>query len=185
VKKYPISRKADLVVQEMDNEVLIYDLTENKAYCLNQTSALVWQLCDGNKTIDEISEILGQKLNSSANQDIVWFALDQLKKENLIENEIGSHKTLTGMSRREVIRKVGLGTMMALPIVASISAPLAIHAASSCNTGAICNCSTDVGMNTACTEAGAPVCITFSSGGMNCMCVQTNNGNTMGTCLLV
>lgn len=132
MKIQPISRKANLVIQEMEGEILIYDLNENKAFCLNQTAALVWQLCDGNKSVDEISEILGQKLNSSANEDIVWFALDQLKKEKLVENEAQLGNYFAGISRREVIKKVGLGTMIALPIVASITAPIALNAASGC-----------------------------------------------------
>ena len=40
----PRSRRNDLVVQEMDGEILIYNLTENKAFSLNETSALVWEL---------------------------------------------------------------------------------------------------------------------------------------------
>jgi hypothetical protein len=36
----PKSRQNDLVVQELEGEVLIYDLSINKAYCLNPTSAL-------------------------------------------------------------------------------------------------------------------------------------------------
>jgi hypothetical protein len=42
----PISRQSNVVVQEIEGEVLIYDLKVNQAYCLNQTSALVFQLCD-------------------------------------------------------------------------------------------------------------------------------------------
>ena len=44
----PKARKENLVVQESNGEVLIYDLDTNKAFCLNETSALVWQACDGN-----------------------------------------------------------------------------------------------------------------------------------------
>jgi hypothetical protein len=130
---YPVSRKANLVVQEMDSELLIYDLTENKAFCLNETSALIWQLCDGNKSVDEISKIIGQQLNSPANEDIVWFALDQLKKEKLIENEEELGNYFAGMSRREVIKKVGLGSVIALPIVAGLIAPVSLQAQSCAN----------------------------------------------------
>ena len=37
----PVARKEGLVIQETSNEVLVYDLTINKAFCLNQTSAIV------------------------------------------------------------------------------------------------------------------------------------------------
>jgi len=51
----PESRQSGLVIQELGGEILIYDLREDKAFCLNATSALVWQACDGNKTVGEIS----------------------------------------------------------------------------------------------------------------------------------
>jgi hypothetical protein len=55
LKDYPHSRTKELVVQELKGELLIYDLSTNKAFCLNETSALVWQLCDGKSSISEIS----------------------------------------------------------------------------------------------------------------------------------
>lgn len=131
-RKYPVVRKNNLVVQEVDGEVLVYDLRENKVFCLNQTSALVWQHCDGEKSVPQIRELINNKLGSSATDDLVWLALDQLAKENLIENEEALPEHLTGISRRDVIRKVGLGTMVALPLVSSIVAPRAAAAQSGC-----------------------------------------------------
>ncbi len=58
----PKARKENLVVQELDGEVLIYDLNTNKAFCLNEASALVWQACDGNKDVSEIRKSLGKQL---------------------------------------------------------------------------------------------------------------------------
>lgn len=131
-KIYPIGRKHDIVVQEVESEVLIYDLQSNKAFCLNKTSASVWNLCDGTKSVSEISQSLSKKLKLPANEYLVWLALEQLKKEKLIENELVLENPFAGMSRREVIKKVGLGTLIALPIVASIVAPTAANAASPC-----------------------------------------------------
>lgn len=187
MKKYPVSRKADLVVQEMDGEILIYDLTENKAFCLNQTSALVWQLSDGNRTVDEIGEILGQKLNSSANEDIVWFALDQLKKEKLIENEAELGNYFAGLSRREVIKKVGLGTMIALPIVMSITAPVAVAAVSSCGTTCTCGTGNNVGPGATAggicgTTGGSGVACPAAPAGCNVCRTNTGGNNTAGMC---
>ncbi len=160
-KKYPVSRKDNLVIQELDGEVLIYDLKENKAFCLNETSALVWQSCDGKNAISDISKFLGDKLNSPASDDLVWFAIDQLKKEKLIENEaeLGNH--FEGMSRREVIKKIGLGSMIALPIVASMVAPVSVQAASCTNLGCICSTSMTLVANEQCNTAS-------NMGGMVC-----------------
>jgi hypothetical protein len=140
-KVAPQSRKNEIVVQDLNGEVLIYDLKSNKAFCLNETSALVWQACDGTKSVSEISQAISKKLNEPANEDLVWLALDQLKQENLLENSDEIASGFNGMSRREAIRKVGLGTMIALPFVTGLIAPsaamaqslAAICAASSCD----------------------------------------------------
>lgn len=139
----PRSRKENLVVQELDGEVLIYDLQTNKAFCLNITSALVWQACDGTKNIAAISKWVSEKLDSANNEDLVWLALDQLKKERLIENgaEINSH--FEGLSRRQVIKKIGLGSMIAIPVVSSLVAPVAAATGSGAcagNLGLACLC---------------------------------------------
>ena len=121
----PKSRKENLVIQELEGEVLIYDLEKNKAFCLNETSALVWQSCDGSRTIAGISDAVGKQLNSQVNEDMVWLALDQLSKENLIENKDEIKNKFDGLSRREVVKKVGLASLVALPVIASLTAPVA------------------------------------------------------------
>ncbi len=127
----PLSRRENLVVQEVKDEILIYDLSESKAFCLNNTSALVWQACDGNKTAGEISESISRKLKSDVSEDIVWLALEQLKKENLLENKSEITGKFTGVSRRDAIRKIGLGSAIALPIVASLVVPTSTMAQAS------------------------------------------------------
>jgi hypothetical protein len=187
-QKYPVSRKDNLVVQELDGEVLIYDVSENKAFCLNETSGLIWQACDGEKSVAEISKLVSQKLNSPANEDLIWFALDQLKKENLIENGANLPNHFAGMSRREVIKKIGLGTMIALPVVASMVAPVAVEAQSACNVGAACTCAISGmaagGAGGACAPVGTGGCNMFPVGAPTCICRANSNGNGdfTGTC---
>src|SRR5215213_1906935 len=171
----PKSRKENLVIQELEGEVLIYDLEKNKAFCLNETSALVWQSCDGSRTIAEISDVVGKQLNSQINEDLVWLALDQLSKESLVEKQTELSHKFKGVSRRDVIRKVALGTMIALPVVTSLVAPLAVHANSACIAGGACTCTATGTQGTLCTAA-TPCADT------NCRCFHANSGNTTGTC---
>ncbi|NJM54458.1 MAG: PqqD family peptide modification chaperone [Blastocatellia bacterium] len=60
----PVSRQANIVVQDLESEVSIYDLSINKALCLNETSALVFQLCDGTNSVAEISNLMSVKLKT-------------------------------------------------------------------------------------------------------------------------
>lgn len=175
----PKARKENLVVQELNGEVLIYDLQKSKAFCLNETSSLVWQLCDGNLSVSEISESISRKLNSPANEDLVWLALDQLKKENLIANGEEVISNFAGMTRREVVKKVGLGTMIALPIVASLTAPMAVHALSTCTsmgTNCTCTLSSPASGKTACNRTVGTV--SGCTGICNCDCDVSNKASS-------
>jgi len=129
---YPKSRNEDIVVQEMGKEILVYDLKTNRAVCLNETAAIVWRLCNGKRAVSEIADEAGKQMKSSVDENLISFALDQLKKDGLLSEGFEQNERFPGLSRREVIRKVGLGAMVALPIVSSIVAPRAVAAQSGC-----------------------------------------------------
>lgn len=130
----PLSRSQDLVVQDLNGELLIYDLRDHRAFCLNETCAIVWKACDGSNTVSEIGARLG-------GDELVWLALDQLREENLLDAPVEPVKAFEGMSRREVIRKIGLGSAVALPIISAIVAPTAASAQSCLPTDASCTAS--------------------------------------------
>ncbi len=124
----PKARKHNIVIQKIEDETLVYDLDENKAYCLNETSALVWGLCDGTRDASDISNEMSTKLKTLINEEFVHLALDQLSKDGLL-NDSGQDY-FSGLSRREIISKIGFSTAVALPLVAAIVAPEIVDAAS-------------------------------------------------------
>ena len=124
----PKSRQSNLVVQDLENEILIYDLKINKAYCLNETSAMVWQFCDGKNSVSEISRLMTSKLKTQVSAELVWLALDGLQRENLLGNDAEFTAQFAGFSRRQAIKKVGLASMIALPFISSAFAPMATSA---------------------------------------------------------
>jgi len=152
--QFPIARKSGLVIQEMPDEVLVYDLDNNKAHCLNQTAATVWKACDGNTSVSEISRICGD----TGNEDLVWLAIDQLSENNLLEKSMMAD--FRGQSRREVIKKIGLASVVAVPIIASLVAPKNALAAQSCNcvNNTQCNSGPNAGHCAALTCNGSGIC---------------------------
>lgn len=128
--QFPTARKTGLVIQEIPNEVLVYDLETNKAHCLNNTASIVWKACDGRNSISDIAAIVGTEAGSKISDDLVWLAIDQLNENNLLESEIVAE--FAGRSRRDAIKKIGLASMIALPIVASLVAPKSAMASVSC-----------------------------------------------------
>lgn len=126
----PIARKSGLVVQEVPDELLVYDLDSSKAHCLNQSAALVWRSCNGDNSVTEIAELVGRQAGSSVTEDFVWVAIDQLNENNLLEKEVAVD--LKGLSRREAIKKIGMASMIAVPVIASLVAPQSAMAVGSC-----------------------------------------------------
>ncbi len=134
-KLNPVSLKNNVVVQALATETLVYDLGRNKAFCLNQTSAMVWQLCDGERNSAEIAQLMSSDLKIPVSEDYVWLAISDLQKEDLIE--VGTSQPLfEGKSRREVIRKIGFASMIALLVISSLVAPRAVDAQSGCSLSA-------------------------------------------------
>lgn len=134
----PHARSEGIVVRELPDEILVYDLERHKAICLNRTAALVWKHCDGRTSVAAISRRVGKELGQRVSEEIVWLALDQLGRDKLLRERVGRPVALAGMSRRELMRRVGVAAVVALPLVTSIVAPTPAQAASCLPTGAAC-----------------------------------------------
>ena len=130
MKNAPKARNINIVVQELKYEMLICDLSNNRVFCLNITAGEVWKLCDGTNDIPNIARILSKKLRGNVSEEMVLFSLDELAKENLLEQKVSVNKVFHGVSRREVIRRLGFASMVALPIITSVTMPYATQAAS-------------------------------------------------------
>jgi Coenzyme PQQ synthesis protein D (PqqD) len=128
--QFPERRKDDLTVSEMDGEILIYNQRTNKAFCLNDTSARIWKLCDGQRNLSEISRFLEKDLNAVVDEALIWLALEQLQQLDLIKYDIAPPESISGLSRRQALRKIGVAAVITLPLVSSIVAPTPLSAAS-------------------------------------------------------
>ena len=121
----PLARKEQLIVQEVPDEVLVYDLDRHKAHCLNKTSAIVWKHCDGQTTVKAAARLIEKELNTPVDDDVVWLALKQLEKFHLLQERVVQPR---GVTRRDLILKYAPATL-AVPLILSISSPTAAQAA--------------------------------------------------------
>jgi hypothetical protein len=151
----PKARTENLIIKELPDETLVYDLLTDKAHCLNETAARVWRNCDGKRTTSELCEALESESNQSVSVDLICLALDQLEKFDLIEDTAWRPAVLEGMKRRDLIRRIGVATV-ALPIIVSISASPANAQASLLAPGRCCGNPTDCVSNS-CTQQ--PTCV--------------------------
>jgi len=155
----PKMRKQNLIIDELPDEVLVYDLDRHKAHCLNHTAALVWRRCDGKTGPKEIARRVQSELDQPFNEDMVWLAVRQLNQIHLLAEPVGLPPKLAGMSRRRMMRTLGIAAVVAVPLVTSIVAPTAAEAATCIAKGLTC-------------PGTMPCC-----GGCNC-----NNGTCKGNC---
>lgn len=126
----PRARRANLVIKELANETLVYDEDTHEAHCLNQTAAFVWKHCDGRTSVAKLGRLLNKETKSAGSEQVVWSAIKQLEKSHLLESPVQRPADVALISRRELMRGLGIGAAVALPLVTSIVAPTAASAAS-------------------------------------------------------
>ena len=145
----PRAREAGLIVCELEEETLVYDVDTDKAHCLNQTAARIWKHCDGISSMTEICELLSRTMETTVDEKVVWYALEQFNKDRLLEERIEPPAAfmIAGMSRRQMVRTLGLAAMVAIPLVTSIVVPTPVQAGASCLPG-----------GSSCTPTGIPCC---------------------------
>jgi hypothetical protein len=129
---YPSARHEDFLVEELADEILVYDLHRNKAHCLNRTAAFVWRRCDGQTSVADIAALLPAELGLPAEEDIVLLALEQLERIKLMREPLALSRADRSVSRRKLLQRLGVagGVGLLLPVVSSIVVPTPAMAAS-------------------------------------------------------
>lgn len=59
-------RKPEFALEVLDGEILLLHPAQGRVLHCNQTAALIWQLCDGRRTIHEIAALLEEAFPESA-----------------------------------------------------------------------------------------------------------------------
>jgi hypothetical protein len=113
----PLARSEDLVVEELGDELLVYDLTTDQAHALGATAARVWRACDGK------TDAVAFRVELGLDRETVTRALDELHANGLLDE---GAELAPGISRRDLskrVAKVG-GAVAATPLIVSLAAPL-------------------------------------------------------------
>jgi len=156
-QELPKARTAGLLVRELEDELLVYDLDDHRAHCLNKTAAMIWNLCDGKSSASQIATNISRMAGLPVPEELIWLGLANLQKTRLLNDgtaRVNGAKTLT---RRDVLRRLGVGAAVALPLVTSVFAPRASEAATCktvstpCTANAQCCSGTCVGCPGSCT----------------------------------
>lgn len=137
----PLARTDDLIVQALNDEMLLYDTRAERAHVLNKTSAAVWKLSDGRRTVPQLTKLVARELHAEPDADLVWLALAQLSKAGLLEQPAAVPLAAT-LTRREFLQKAAVAAMV-IPVIKTISAPGPQNGVSCAEHGSFCITSDD------------------------------------------
>jgi hypothetical protein len=127
----PRSIQHHLSIQRVGAETLVYDELRHKAYCLNETASIVWRLANGERSIAQLCAAAALELNAPISEEVVSFALEELRRDGLVEPSTSPAAAST-VSRRLALQRLGVGGALLLPAIAAIVAPTAAQAYSGC-----------------------------------------------------
>jgi len=128
----PVARTEKLLIQEVGNELVIYDQETNASHCLTSVAASVWHHCDGQNTVEDIAQLLEKELNIPADSGVdirglVYLSLEELERYGLIKQYLREPVAVPTISRRKMVKTATLvggfaiGSMF--PLVKSIMTP--------------------------------------------------------------
>jgi hypothetical protein len=116
-------------VQNVGTETLLYDEIRHKAFCLNQVSGLIWKFAAKSLTVKQLAEATSSELQHPVSEEIVRFALADLHRDGLLETR-DELQDAHIPSRRALVRKLGAGAVLMMPLVTAIFAPTPAYATS-------------------------------------------------------
>ena len=64
-------RKQGLIVQDMGRESLLYSAEGKVIHVLNLTAKLIWELCDGTHTVNDMERKLRMNFSTSKEHNVV------------------------------------------------------------------------------------------------------------------
>jgi hypothetical protein len=117
----PEARTDDLLIEELDDGVVVYDRRDDSAHWLDSAAATVWRMSNAELTVPELAVRCG---------------LDEPQVTDVLERLDGLDLMVQpGVSRRAALRRIARvgGTAVVLaPVISSIAVPVALANTSQC-----------------------------------------------------
>jgi hypothetical protein len=137
----PTARTQDLIVEELGDELLVYDRRTDVAHSLNAVATAVWRGCDGATDLDALAAAIAPRAGEEDAEALVLRALDELREKGLLEAQ---RAAAPGLSRRQALGRIaGVGmAAVAAPLIVSAAAPTPADAVTPACTAQYGTCTT-------------------------------------------
>ena len=134
-----LRHKPSYILEKIDQEILLYNPKDTRAVYLNETSVLIWQLIDGERSVEEIVQLITDEFPDSPGLSAeIQTALDGLLRNEVLQ-EVSSGQAasqsprLADPGRRSLARVLATGgatlssgllpRIWVAPIVGSVVVP--------------------------------------------------------------
>lgn len=136
---HPCARSERLLIENIDDETVIYDEESKTAHALKPLAAAVFLYADGKNSLGEIAELASYRLGTAVSEAQISEAVTELDECALLDVP----ELEDGVSRRDALKRfgaVGVAAGAGTMLISSIAAPIA--SAGIANNGANYVCGT-------------------------------------------
>lgn len=142
-------KQKNLIARRLGDELLLYEEETSMAHCLNEIAGEMWTVCERESSAIDVTEALRPRW-PDIERKVVCASLSQMAAAGLLEETTDQENI--SISRRELIRKLGITASAVLPIVViSVLIPPPAAAASCGTLGQPCSnsrpCCPGLGLN--------------------------------------
>lgn len=123
--KLPQARQDELFIEQLGEDLLVYDARHFRAHRLNRTAAWMWRHCDGQRTVADAARLLSDELRQPVGEDLVWLSLESLDRAQLLSVPLQRPSGASAESRRAMMQKLAVagGLMLLLPAITPLTRP--------------------------------------------------------------
>jgi hypothetical protein len=130
-------KQKKLIARWIGDELLLYEEETSTAHCLNGIAGEMWIACQRESSAIEVAEFLRPRW-PDIEKKVVWASMSHMAAAGLLEETTDQEDI--SMSRRKLIRKLGITAAAVLPIVVtSVLIPPPAAAASCAGLGKPCS----------------------------------------------
>ena len=117
----PRARRSGFLLRPVGDQLVVFDQARQRLHVLSRTAAVVWRLCDGERTVAELIEPVGRELGVPADESLITLALQQLDEAQLLEVHLARAPGEDSVSRREMLHRTAaaLAAGVLLPTITS------------------------------------------------------------------
>lgn len=125
----PAARSGELITTRAGDDVLIYDPVRHHIHQLNRTAAVVWSLCDGQRSVPEIARQSCLMLGAAVDEEMARGAIASLAAAQLLEPSPawrapdGPGRSRRVTRRQAVVAGAAIVVSMTVPSAADAQSP--------------------------------------------------------------